>query len=236
MTRSGGMDALIDDGVFLAHEAQLALVDRFGDHDHWDVDLAAGVFHFSGANPATFPVQFVGTAAPGPRSWLWAWANPGEQAEQVRSAAMATRAMGERMGVPELVQAEVPFDIEPADDEPRAGYELGWSMSIAARLASGTWFGYSADVGGGTRIWLLLEGLLFDAPSVPRMMRVFSEGIDTIEVRDHRRAVASWASLRGVPWDGHTMQLSDGTLSVRFDDRGRLAGLDGTATGAAAGV
>lgn len=232
MTRSGGLDALIADGVFLAHEAQLALVDRFGDHDHWDVDLATGEFRFSGPNPGTFPVQFLGTAAPGPRSWLWGWANPGQHADRVLTAASAARSFGERHDVPELVQAEVPFDIEPADGEPRAGYELGWSMSIAARLASGTWFGYSADVGGGTRIWLLLEGILFDAPSVPRMVRVFSEGLQTIEVRDHRRAVSSWASLRGVPWDGRTMTLSDGTLTVHFDDRGRLVNVAGTATGA----
>lgn len=229
MTRSRGLDALIADGVFLAHEAQLALVDRFGDHDRWDVDLTAGEFRFSGPDPGTFPVQLVGTAAPGPRTWLWGWANPGQHPERVLTAVSAARALGERLDVPELVQAEVPFDIEPAEDEPRAGYELGWSMSIAARLASGTWFGYSADVGGGTRVWLLLEGLLFDPPSVPRMMQVFSAGLQTIEVRDHRRAVTSWAQLRGVPWDGRTMTLSDGTLSVDFDDQDRLVDLRGSA-------
>lgn len=229
MTRSRGMQALIDDGVFLAYEAQLALADQFEDHEHWDVDLAAGQFHFSGTKPATFPAQFLGTAAPGPRSWLWGWANPGQHPEQVLSAAAATRALGEQYDVPELVQAEVPFGGAADDDAVRTGYELGWGLSIAARLASGTWFGYNADVGGGTRIWLLLEGLLFDAPTVPRMLRVFGEGIRSIEVQDHRRAVASWASLRGAPWDGRTLTLSGGTITIEFDEQGRLRDMQGTA-------
>ncbi|OIH95169.1 DUF6882 domain-containing protein [Curtobacterium sp. MCBA15_001] len=224
MTRSRGLDALITDGVFLAHEAQLAMADRLGDHDHWDVDLAAGEFRITGPQPATFPVQLLGSAAPGPRSWLWGWGNPTQFAPQVLTAALTTRAFGEQHDVPELVQAEVPF----GDGGPEAGYELGWSLSIAARLASGTWFSYSGEVGGGTRVWMLLEGMLFDPPSVPRMLRVFGEALQTIEVNDHRRAVGTWAQLRGVPWDGRTMTLSDGSLSVDFDDQGRIRDLRGS--------
>ena len=227
MTRSRGLDTLITDGVFLAHEAQLQLADRFPEHD-WAVDLGAGEFRFTGPETVTLPVQLLGSAAPGPRSWLWGWANPGQFPAQVVGAANATRAFGERYDVPELVSGEVPFWPGDEDDDRGAGYELSWALSIAARLATGSWFGYSGAVGGGTRVWMLLDGILFDQPSAPRVLRVLTEGLQSIEVSDHRRAVGSYASLRGVPWDGTTMTLPDGALTLRFDEAGRIAQLLGS--------
>lgn len=75
---------------------------------------------------------------------------------------------------------------------------------------------------------MLFEGVLFVPPTVPRMVRVFSEGLQTTEVHDHRRAVGSWASLRGVPWDGRTLTLADGTITVDFDELGRIRDLQGS--------
>ncbi|MCJ1714033.1 DUF6882 domain-containing protein [Curtobacterium sp. VKM Ac-2922] len=229
MTRSRGFDALVTDGVFLAYEAQLQFADRHDDHDHWDIDLAAGTLRFTGPQPGEFRIQLLGSAAPGPRSWLWGWANPSQFPPSVLAAATATRAFGEQYDVPELTQPEVPFGEQRQADPAEAGYEFAWSLSIAARLATGSWFAFGAPVGGGTRAWVLLEGMLFDAPSVPRIVRVFGEAIGTIDVTDHRRAVGSWASLRGVPWDGRTLTLPDGTVSVEFDELGRIRNLQGSA-------
>jgi hypothetical protein len=230
MTRSRGLDVLIADGVFLAWEAQLQLADRYDDHERWSVDLEAGTLRFTGAHPGEFSVQLLGSAAPGPRSWLWGWANPSRYPASVLAAANATRAFGERLDVPELVQGEVPYGEHRQSDPADAGYEFAWDLSIAARLATGTWFAFGGHVGGGARLWVLLEGVLFDAPTVPRTIRVFGEGIQTTEVHDHRPAVGSWASLRGVPWDGRTLTLPDGTVSVDFDDLGRIRDLQGSAT------
>jgi len=231
MTRSRGMDALVTDGVLLAHEAQLQLADRHGDHDRWDVDLAAGEFRFTGEQPATYPVQFLGSAAPGPRSWLWAWANPTQFGAGVLGAAEATLAFGRDHDVPELTTAEVSFDDHPTDAEPEPGYDLGWCLSIAARLASGSWFGYSGEVGGGTRAWMLLGGMRFSAPDVVRTTRVLGEGFAATTVSDHRRAVTSWATLRQVPFDGRQLVLPDGVVTVTFDELDRLTAVEGTAGG-----
>ncbi|TPW72364.1 DUF6882 domain-containing protein [Schumannella sp. 10F1B-5-1] len=229
MTRSPGLSALVADGVFLAHEAQLHLTDLFGEHERWDVDLENRQFRFTGPTPATLPLQLLGSAAPGPRSWLWGWANPSGYGPEVLAGANAARALGERYRIPELVGGEVPFDDPAPEQEPEPGYELGWDLSIAARVASGIWFGYSGRVQGGTRVWMLLEGLELPAPSTPRVARIIGEALMTTTVTDHRRAVSSYAALRGIAWDGATLTLPDGRLSVTFDEQGRLAGLNGTA-------
>ncbi|MBF4606220.1 DUF6882 domain-containing protein [Curtobacterium sp. VKM Ac-1393] len=230
MARSRGMDDLVSDGVFLAWEAQLQLADRYDDHERWNVDLAAGTLQFTGPHPGEFRIQLLGSAAPGPRSWLWGWANPSQYPASVLAAANATRALGERLGIPELVQGEVPFGEHRQADAADAGYEFAWDLSIAARLATGSWFGFGGHVGGGSRLWVLFEGLQFVPPTVPRMVRVFGEGVQTTEVHDHRRAVGSWASLRGVPWDGRTLTLADGTITVDFDELGRIRDLQGSST------
>ncbi|TPW75445.1 DUF6882 domain-containing protein [Schumannella soli] len=229
MTRSAGLSALIADGVFLAHEAQLQIVDRFGDHEHWDVDLATRQFRFTGPTSATLPLQLLGSAAPGPRSWLWGWANPSGYAPEIVAAASAARQLGDRFRIPELVAGEVAFDDPAPAGEPEPGYQLGWDLSIAARVASGIWFGYSGRVEGGTRVWMLLEGLTFDLPSAPRVLRVIGEGLSSTTVTDHRRAVASYATLRGIPFDGVRLSLPDGVIAVEFDQLGRVAALNGTA-------
>jgi hypothetical protein len=225
--RSPGLAALVDDGVFLTLEAQLQLADEVGDHS-WGVDLAAGEFRFEGERPATHPVQLLGSAAPGPRSWLWGWANPSGYPEAVLRAGVAARDLGAQYGIPELASPEVSFDVEERDDvEP--GYALAYDLSIAARVASRTWFGYSGQVQGGTRVWMLLEGRELAAPDVLRVSRVIAEGLTSTTVTDHRRAVGSYAALRGLPWDGALLQLPNGEVTVEFDELGRIANLAATA-------
>ncbi|TDB97343.1 hypothetical protein E1267_39945 [Nonomuraea longispora] len=55
----------------------------------------------------------LGSAAPGPRSWLWAWANPSGFPPEVAAASATLRDFGQRHGIPELASAEVPFDALP---------------------------------------------------------------------------------------------------------------------------
>ncbi len=109
------------------------------------MDLAAGQFHFSGhERRPTFPVQFLGTAAPGPRSWLWGWANPAPApgAGAQRRCRDPLR-FGERYDVPELVQAEVPFD--GAADDRRRPHRVR-----ARRGACRSRHGWRAAPGSGT--------------------------------------------------------------------------------------
>jgi hypothetical protein len=223
--RTPGLAALVDDGVFMAVEAQMQLADTVGEHT-WNVDLSTGLFRFEGDHTADYPVQFLGSSAPGPRSWLWGWANESGYDERVLRAAVATRDLGAQYRIRELENGEVPFDDETQGDP---GYALGWDLSIAARVASKLWFGYSAEVGGGTRAWMLLDGLRLGQPDVIRISRVLGEGLFSTTVTDHRRAVSSYAVFRGIPWDGRTLTLPNGELTIAFDDQGRIGEMSTTA-------
>ncbi|PWD50221.1 hypothetical protein C8046_05630 [Serinibacter arcticus] len=229
--RSPGLRALVDDAAFLSHEAQLHLTDLHGEDARWGVDLAAGTFSFDGEHQATYPVQLLGSAAPGPRSWLWGWANPSGYSPQVLRAATATREVGERYGIAELTSGEVAFD--PADapgapQEPTPGYALSADLARAAAIASGTWFTYSGAVAGGTRVWMLLEGLTLPPATFPRVGRLLPEVLSTGAVTDHRRALSSYAVLRDLGWDGTTLSLADGAFAFTFDDAGRITNIHGS--------
>jgi len=213
---------MINDAAFMAHEAQLHLADVAGERN-WSVDLDEGTFMFGG--DLTFGVQLLGSTAPGPQSWLWAWANPESFSLNVLAAANRARAMGEHYSVPELTTGELPF--EPDD---REGLSIGYALTLAARVASGLWFSYSGATGGGSRAWMLLEGLQLPAATVVRTVRAISETLATGIVSDHRRAVASYAAYRQAPWDGHRMRLSDGAVAVGFDNLGRISQVDAQVT------
>lgn len=209
---------LVDDAAFLSHEHQLHLTDLHGD-DAWAADLTTGVFTFTAPDggTATCRLQFLGTAAPGPGTWMWAWQNVNGFHDAVLTAAESTR----RTGLREAAEPELPL----ADD-------LAHRLALAAKAVTGSFAHYSAPVGGGTRAWFLLDDadLALPAPSVPRVVRTLSEGLLSVTVVDHRRAVASYASARGLPAveDGTgavVLDVPDGTVTVRFDERGRIAGI-----------
>ncbi|TGO06080.1 DUF6882 domain-containing protein [Serinibacter arcticus] len=229
--RSPGLTALVDDAAFLSHEAQLHLTDLHGSDARWGVDLAEGTFTFDGEASATYPVQLLGSAAPGPRSWLWGWANPSGYSEGVLRAATAARTLGETYGIPELTSGEVPFDAadgETAQREVAPGYAVSADLARAAAVASGIWFTYSGAVSGGTRVWMLLEGLTLPPATFSRVGRLLPEVLQAGVVTDHRRALASYATLRDLGWDGTHLVLPDGAFTITFDDRGRISGIDGT--------
>jgi hypothetical protein len=223
--RTPGLAALVDDGVFMAVEAQMQLADMVGEHT-WNVDFSTGSFRFDGEHTAEYRVEFLGSTAPGPRSWLWAWANESGYDPRVLQAASAARKLGTEYRIRELENGEVPFDDEAQGD---AGYALGWDLSIAARVASRLWFGYSGEVGGGTRAWMLLDGPQLGQPDVIRVSRVLGEGLFSTTVTDHRRAVSSYAVFRGLGWDGRTLSLPNGEITVAFDQQGRIGEMNTTA-------
>jgi len=225
MTSVPSLQELVDDAVFLSHEHQLHLTDLHGE-DAWNADMATGAFLFTDSSGGVVEcrLQFLGTAAPGPSSWMWGWHNVNGFPELVLEA--AARAHG--TGVPELSTAELPLD----DDLPHR-------LALATKVLTGSWSHYSAPVGGGTRAWMLVEHPTFGlpAPSVPRVVRTLSEGLLSVTVVDHRRAVAAYAEARGLapeqgPDGSVLLSVPDGSVTVRFDDAGRIAGIAATARAA----
>ncbi len=225
---SRGLDALVSDGALLALEAQAYLADAFEHQPSWGVDLAEGTFTFGGesAQSQTFGVQLLGSAAAGPRSWLWGWANPAGFPQPVLRASLAAQELGERYWIPELTTGELPFAEDDAD-----GHGIAMKLWVASRVVSGEWFGYRGQANPGQWVYMLLtgEGLDLPEPSVPRTLRVATEALQLGLLADARRAFSSYATLRALAWDGSRLALPDGVVEVTFDDEGRVQSMNGSA-------
>ena len=228
VTDAPTLPVLLDDAALISLEHQLHLSEVVGEHS-WHADLQSPEFGFTGDNPLTCTaVHLIGTAAPGPRSWLWAWANESGFAPEAVALSLAVRDFGARHGIRELSEAEVPFDAVPnaaGDPVLVAAY-----LTDAAKAVTGRYTGYQGPAGSGTRVAFLIEHPQFvlPAPEPPRLMRVLQQGLAEIPLHDHRRAVHSYAGRRGLDaaWspDGAQLELTGPgfTANLDFDEFGRV--------------
>jgi hypothetical protein len=215
---------LQDDAALLSLEHQLRLMDVLG-NPSWSTNLNEKRFELTkedGVVVTCSDMQLLGSAAPGPRSWLWAWANPTGYRDDILIAANEARAFGEQHGIPELANAEVPFDALPGSpDDPAAVASL---MSEATKAVTGRFTGYQGPVGGGTRAGFLLDHPDFrlPAPEGPRVSRVLQQGLAELRFHDQRRGVDAYARRRGLAI-GHEGPLSylsgpGFTVSIEFNE------------------
>ncbi|MFV2178496.1 DUF6882 domain-containing protein [Actinomadura sp. LOL_016] len=222
----------LDDAAILSLEHQVHLEEVVGDHS-WNVDLQAQRFVFSGSREIVCSrVHLLGSAAPGPQSWLWAWANPAGYPEPLIAHSARVRDFGQRHGIPQLASAEVPFDALPGGPaEPRfEPARVTGALLDAAKAVSGCWTSYHADVGAGTRAAFLLEHPEFrlPPPEFPRVMRVLQQALAELPLNDHRRAYHSYAQRRGLGaafTPDHaklTITGPDFTVGVEFDQYNRV--------------
>lgn len=98
-------------------------------------------------------------------------------------------------------------------------------LSIAARVASGTWFAYSADYGHGTRGWMLLGGLTLPPPTVAATYDAINGALEGYQPTDHLRLLTSYSALRQIPIEGTTLTLPEGQITATLDDQGRIVEL-----------
>ncbi len=198
---------LQDDAALLSLEHQLHLADTIGEHS-WEVDLAVPRFAFTGDHPVTATaLHLLGSAAPGPRSWLWSWANPTGYGQEVIWLAEQLREFGKQHGIPELSEPEVPFDDLPGS--PTEPAHVASLMTEAAKAVSKRWTGYQGPVGGGTRVGMLIEhpDFVLPAPEGPRVSRVLQQGLMELRFSDQRRGFRSYAVNRGLRLRENDAQL-----------------------------
>lgn len=204
------MDDLIDDAVFLSQESQERTQQLWGSFD-WNLDLPTQTFQFASTPPTALRAHLLGSAAPGPNSWLWGWANPNVSTEstallgRVRDYA-ATQSIGE-FTTPELHLTD----------------DLPLRLALAAETLTGLRTYFTGSVGGGSRIWLLLEGAALElpAPDTVTTTGAITRGLLATVVYDHRRAVRSYAGHRGIALsDGDVMSLTlpDGVVTIEFEN------------------
>ncbi|MET0235822.1 MAG: DUF6882 domain-containing protein [Kibdelosporangium sp.] len=221
---------LQDDAALLSFEHQLHLFDLLG-LPAWSTNLDEARFELTTDDTTVVctDVQLLGSAAPGPKSWLWSWANPTGYREDVLLAANEARQFGERHGIPELAAAEVPFDALPG--APADPAVVASHMMEVTKAVTGRFTGYQGPVGGGTRAGFLIDHPDFrlPAPTGPRVSRVLQQGLMELSFHDQRRGVESYARRRGldVAQNGPATRISgpDLTVDIRFDDQNRFSAM-----------
>ncbi|GAA3565390.1 hypothetical protein GCM10022197_21490 [Microlunatus spumicola] len=219
---------VLDDGAVVSVERQRRLAELLGEGgpyaDRWDVDLATGVLRFGGrAGTLETPAHLVGSAAPGPGTWMWGWSNVNGFPPPVVARAAAVRDFGARFGLAELTAPETPLRGEPRQD--------AVEYAMVAGLVNGGLPHYTADAGNGTVVAFVLDEpqASLPAPSCATAATVIGEALMG-GVVNHRRAVTAYAELRGFgleqAGDEVVLQAGDGRLVVRFDGLGRVASMD----------
>jgi hypothetical protein len=225
--------ALLDDAALLSLEHQIHLAEVVGRHN-WNVDLQQQRFTFSGERSLECErLHLLGSAAPGPRSWLWAWANPSGFPPEVTALSAAVRDFGRQHGIAELTEPEVPFSALPGD--PQDPNHVAGVFVEAAKAVTGRWTSYTGDAGGGTRAAFLLEHPEFrlPPPEPTRVMRVLQQSVAELRPTDWRRTIGAYAHGRGLgaEWDpdgGLTLTGPGLSARISFDGYGRVAGIKGS--------
>jgi hypothetical protein len=241
---------IVDDGALLFLETHHFQDDRFEEwgYQRWNTEdsLASLNLHFAERTMTVNDTVFLGTAGPGPRTFLWAWANPGVSSTPAQKAVFEQiAAFGSHYGIPELTEPEIPFATlvpEYADKEvmlngAKGGATLcGFKIAVAARMISGISNHFIADIGRGSTAVVAYrhpELALGRASALTFQMRLM-EAITGGLITDHRRAVESYARLRvSTPLsviDPRTLELrfDDGVNRVEFDDNNNLTNINGS--------
>ncbi|MEU7141976.1 DUF6882 domain-containing protein [Nocardia sp. NPDC046473] len=224
------LEQLLDDAALMSFEHQEHCLAVLGEH-RWQVSYEPPRFEFFGDHPlACSRFHVLGTAAPGPQSWLWSWANNDWYPPEVTELARSVRDYGLRHGISALRSAEVPFaELPGAPTEPN---RAAWLMGELAKAVSGSWTWYSCDVGGGTRLAVLIEhpDLTLPAPEPLRTMRVLNSIVE-LGLPDHRRVLHSYAMQRGMiatfNHDASKLRLA-GTgveVAIAFNEKGLVTAM-----------
>jgi hypothetical protein len=222
---------LVDDAALLSLEHQLHLADVLGEHS-WRVDMARQVFEFTGDEPRTCTrFHLLGSAAPGPGSWLWGWANPTGYPQPLLGLGEYVRDFGRKHGLRELTEPELPFaDLPGAPTDPAL---VAAMYTEASKAVANSWTSYTGDAGGGTRAAFLVEhpDFALPAPEPARVMRVLQQALAGLPLTDHRRAYHAYAVRRGLnplfEADGARLAMRGPGVAatVHFGPDGRVADL-----------
>ncbi|MGV9677036.1 DUF6882 domain-containing protein [Nocardia sp. NPDC003482] len=231
MPRSPRFPDLLDDAALLSFEHRVYLGEVLGEHS-WRVNMRAGVFAFDTERGAIEcpRFHFLGSAAVGAGTWMWAWANPSGFPPAVSKLSETVRDFGIAHRIAELATAELPFDAFPG---PRP-LQVATAQTEAAKAVTGRWTSYLGAGADGTTVAFLVEHPAFrlPAPDPTRVMRTLTQGLTTLSLRDHRRAITRYLVLRGMNWtftpDYTLLTVDSPTLTgtITFDARGRAEALD----------
>ncbi|WP_043346767.1 DUF6882 domain-containing protein [Beutenbergia cavernae] len=223
----GSLQDVLDDAVLTALDRRRDVMDATDEDTPYGgslgADLGSGTYSFIGRERLDARLHFVGSAAPGPNSWLWGWNNVNGFPDAVVARAGQLRDFGQRFGIRELSDGETPLTADPKTSATAFG--------AVASLICGLPF-WLLDAGQGTVGALLLESPAFAGgpSSIVRASTVLPEAAELGLISDWSRALRSYATYRGFGIEeapaSITLRAGDGHLVGTLDDQGRLRSLD----------
>ena len=203
-------------------DKQLLLSDVVGGRG-WHFDLAAGVLAFD--SQYRWHVHPLGTESAVDGSWLWAWANSASNIpDRQLTASRTLKAYGERHGIPELTRPELPLD-----------HVDGHTLAVIGSGVCGANAYYRCPYAGGALFVLIKDEHFPKCPDPPlrRIATVFPQAIASLDIPDHRLALAGYLEYYGLAFeaDGTQIVVKEGgraVLTASFDELNRLKKLEAT--------
>jgi hypothetical protein len=197
-------------------EGRERFLNRYGDLPR-EFRVAGGEVAFSepaNSDAKSVPVQLLGTACARTRTWLWAWANPGELPSSLLRAATRLRETARAAGQPLFASGE-PIPLARPEDADE--------LAVIAAGALGC-FAYLALPHGTTTVYVAVESPPPGLPTgrdVALVLRTLEVGIGSFAF-DHQAALLAYL---GPPMVGRSVwswPVGELLFNVHFDDRGRV--------------
>jgi hypothetical protein len=230
---------LLDDATLFSLEHQMQLADVIGRYD-WKLDLRRQQLDITVRRTSRLisctRIHMLGSAAPGPRSWLWAWGDGDDgfdPPEPLIALAKEIRDFGAEHDIPEFTSAEIPFDALPGS--PETPIQAATVFSVLAKAVTGRWTAFVGAAAGGTQLAFLVEHPDFELPPPEgaRVISVIQQALmGDVPITDHWRALLSYAVRRQLKVVGFSpdrtrlaLSGSDIKAAVSFDEQRRITGL-----------
>ncbi|SMX73931.1 DUF6882 domain-containing protein [Brevibacterium antiquum] len=212
---------LVNRAVFFSTEMQTHFGALIADAE-WEVDFTSDPhLTFTSAEGTVLRGRphLLGSESNSQSTWLWGWENINEFPETVVGLAHDVRKFGAAEDVAEFITEELPRD-----------EELALRLTLAAKEVTGKWAHYPAAAGAGTTVWLLVDApeLALPEPQVKTTVRALMQGLTQTTVTDHRAALESYVTKRGIPTaelpeDGLRLLFADGSADLSFDEQRRIS-------------
>ncbi|MGB3676217.1 MAG: DUF6882 domain-containing protein [Candidatus Nanopelagicales bacterium] len=208
----------LDDGAFFGIEHQLTLANNLGLAVWWELDLEYGrvVFH-TVRGPVTAAVQVIGVSQGG--IWTGGWASSlDSDATQLSRQILQ---VGLTNGIREL--------LEPSWTLPDPGPHSANVLTAGTKILHRNWTSYAFDTAAGEQVHAVLQhpDWSLTSPQAATVTGVLTHGAASLPITNIRRAVTSYADLRGLvrQWrkDRSAVKLlgANWAVTVTFDPTGR---------------
>ena len=215
-----GATLLKTEKIICSLEKQISLSDLVGVLG-WSYDLATGELSFG--NQHHWHSQLLGTESQSSNTWLWAWANTESNIPaHLLVASLVLKAYGVQHGIPELTTPQLPLD--QIDSHTLALFASGICEANAY---------YRCPYEGGALFVLIMDDNFPKCtdPPLQRIATVFPQAIASLEIPDHRLALAGYLDHYGLGHEqdgGKIVVKEDGeaALTATFDEQNRLTKLE----------